>query len=140
MRERNPGFTIIELLVVLAIIGVLATIAVPSFLGLKEKASWGTARANLDVMRRALAVYASGNTSNLYPAGAVTYSEFTPAGALGLATANLPADPAAAKLQGIAYSTPDGGRSYRMVGTVANRYLDTMNAGPQGIMPVRYPH
>ncbi len=46
MRPR-PGFTIIELLIVVVIIGILATIAIPKFANTKEKAYVASMKVDL---------------------------------------------------------------------------------------------
>lgn len=55
--DRERGFTMAELLVVLLIVGLLAAIAVPNVTGAIQRARETALRENLQVMRRALDDY-----------------------------------------------------------------------------------
>ena len=71
LRSEESGFTLIELLIVLVIIGILLAIAVPSYLGFKDRANKTAAQANVRSAVPAVEAYYSDNG---------TYATMTDAG------------------------------------------------------------
>jgi prepilin-type N-terminal cleavage/methylation domain-containing protein len=58
-RENRRGFTLFELVVVVMILGILASIAVPRMLDTSAQATENTARKSLGVIRTAIDQYAA---------------------------------------------------------------------------------
>ena len=56
---KRKGFTLIELMIVVAIIGILAAIAIPRFAQMLEKSREGATKGNLAAMRSAVTIYYS---------------------------------------------------------------------------------
>lgn len=64
-RKTNRAFTLVEILIVVVILGILAAIVVPSFIGAVEEASVGTTQSELEKLRRAVDVYQVRNGNSL---------------------------------------------------------------------------
>ena len=65
MGKQIKAFTLIELLIVVAIIGILAAIAVPNFLNAQIRAKIARVEADLKAMATAIEMYRMDN--NAYP-------------------------------------------------------------------------
>jgi len=64
LRDEQGGFTLIEMLMALVIMGILLTIAVPSYLTLEDRANRASATANLRLVIPDILAYAADNVPN----------------------------------------------------------------------------
>lgn len=126
MQQRQRGFTLLEIMVVIVILGVLASLVVPNLMGNKEKADRQKAISDLVALESALDMYKLDN--HRYPsteqglAALVTKSDVAPE------PRNYPQDGYIRRLP----KDPWGG-DYQLLNPGQHGQLDVFSFGPDGM-------
>jgi len=113
--QRNEGFSFIELIIAMAIIGILAAVAVPNLISYRARTQVAAAKTSMESVRGALAAYAASDQARLYPTTDLMGDYGTMQTFLTDYGANLPALPGTTGIATAAYSSDGSTYSIKVV-------------------------
>ena len=120
--RRRTGFTLIEMMIVIVVIGILVGTLLPQFRGAQDEAAEQRARSELRTLATALESYYIHN-SNAYPTALTSLTTVTPR----IVTV-IPDDPFRAAGTDYSYSYDTGGAYYVIWSYASDRATDISTA------------
>lgn len=132
--KKQGGFTLLELLIVIVIIGILALLIIPNITSAPKKARDTKRKTDITTLRKGLEEYFVNN--NVYPASSGTVSSSGALVELTVGTApivkTLPADPKGAAPFTYVYTPANSNSTYTLTACLEN----DQDAGSNVIAPV----
>jgi len=144
--KQTRGFTIVELLIVIVVIGILAAITIVSFNGVQDKAKFAREKSDMNAINKVIQLYYADNgTYPLKPSwggwNQVTNDNFIP-GVVPKYIANTPQMPTGGDInESYLYQSTASGNGYKLIRYAATTGLpqgeQTNNALIDPIRPTR---
>ena len=125
-RSRQRGFTLLEIMVVIVILGLLASLTIPSLMGNKEKADRQKAASDIVALENALDMYKLDN--GRYPRAEQGLAALVTRPVLAPIPRNYPEDGYIRRLP-----QDPWGQEYRLRNPGRHGKLDVFSLGPDGV-------
>lgn len=133
LTRKQSGFTIVELLIVIVVIGILAAITIVAYNGIQDRATYTKRYAAISQVNKALKLYFAENDKYPTTGTYIFYCESPGTFLSAITTATIPPAPCAdanAQYDTWAYRTTPNGKDYKLI---YNR--PTMSAGVRAQIP-----
>ncbi|MDD5772834.1 MAG: HEAT repeat domain-containing protein [bacterium] len=127
LKSNSKGYTLIQLIVVIAILGILTAVTVPVYLNARGKAQDALAAATLEAMKTSLDMYAAHN--GYYPQNVYTVTELLIALGRDFPN-NVRFDGSAGSLIAVATNSMGSGYYIYAIGRDENHYFGLSNNSP----------
>jgi type IV pilus assembly protein PilA len=132
--EEEQGFTLIELLVVILIIGILAAVAIPTFLNQRGKAYDSNAQSMVKAMQVAEETYATANNGN-YTTSVSALEQIDPSIGDSTAVSSVSATQPSGDNYSVSATAKNTGDTFTLAETTAGVQSHTCTTGTGGGEP-----